>query len=357
METAQLSSRRLAELISRFAQCRIAVMGDFFLDKYLDVDPELAEISVETGLTAHQVVKMRCAPGAAGTVVSNISALGAGQLLAIGYVGDDGEAFELRRALTDLGCDTRHLYTHAGRHTPTYLKPRDVRSESLQGEHSRYDTKNRQPTSANVETLLIESLQQVLEEVDAVIFLDQVDERDCGVITQRVREQIAQLALSNPATIFWADSRRQIHQFRHTMIKANQFEAVGEIDPLPGRQVERELLLQAAQKMRETNRAPVIVTCGEAGMIVSDPEWTIVPAVTVTGPIDPTGAGDSTSAGAVMALCAGATLPEAACVGNLVASITIQQVGTTGVACPEQLLSKKEAGPKSQSDHNGASHS
>ena len=103
METAQLSSRRLAELISRFAQCRIAVMGDFFLDKYLDVDPELAEISVETGLTAHQVVKMRCAPGAAGTVVSNISALGAGQLLAIGYVGDDGEAFELRRTLTDLG--------------------------------------------------------------------------------------------------------------------------------------------------------------------------------------------------------------------------------------------------------------
>ncbi len=41
--------------------------------------------------------------------------------------------------------------------------------------------------------------------------------------------------------------------------------------------------------------------------------------------------------GAVLALCAGATLPEAALVGNLVASITIQQIGTTGVAQPLQL--------------------
>jgi sugar/nucleoside kinase (ribokinase family) len=72
-------------------------------------------------------------------------------------------------------------------------------------------------------------------------------------------------------------------------------------------------------------------------MLVSDPVWTMVPAVPVSGDIDPTGAGDSATAGAVMALCAGASLPEAALVGNLVASITVQQIGTTGVARPEQL--------------------
>ena len=72
-------------------------------------------------------------------------------------------------------------------------------------------------------------------------------------------------------------------------------------------------------------------------MWVSDPEWTNVPAVAVEGQLDPTGAGDSATAGTVLALCAGATLPEAAIVGNLVASITIQQISTTGVAHPDQL--------------------
>jgi sugar/nucleoside kinase (ribokinase family) len=58
----------------------------------------------------------------------------------------------------------------------------------------------------------------------------------------------------------------------------------------------------------------------------------------VEGPIDSTGAGDSATAGAVSALAAGATLPEAALVGNLVASITVQQLATTGTAQPEELV-------------------
>ena len=89
--------------------------------------------------------------------------------------------------------------------------------------------------------------------------------------------------------------------------------------------------------IRKAICSSVVVTRGAAGMLVSDPEWTKVPGIPVVGEIDPTGAGDSVSAGAVLALCAGAQLPEAALVGNLVASITVQQIGTTGVARPEQL--------------------
>mgnify|MGYP000331977952 CR=1 FL=1 len=43
-------------------------------------------------------------------------------------------------------------------------------------------------------------------------------------------------------------------------------------------------------------------------------------------------------AGITAALCAGATLCEAALVGNLVASVTIQQIGTTGTATIKQIL-------------------
>jgi sugar/nucleoside kinase (ribokinase family) len=67
---------------------------------------------------------------------------------------------------------------------------------------------------------------------------------------------------------------------------------------------------------------------------------THVPGYAVAGPIDIVGAGDSTTAGIVCGLCAGATPVEAAALGNLVASITIQQIGTTGTASPEQVIAR-----------------
>ncbi len=337
MQSVQLSPARLAELTARFGQCRVAVIGDFFLDKYLDIDPALAEMSVETGLTAHQVVAVRCSPGAAGTIVCNLAALGAGCLHAIGFTGDDGEAYDLRKELTNVNCQTAHLHIVSDRHTPTYLKPREAHLASLQAEHPRYDTKNRLRTGSQLEESILGSLRELVERVDAVIILDQVEEADCGVVTARVRQAISELAQQTPRVVFWADSRRRIREFSQVIIKPNQFEAVGKSDPLPGEEVPPDALRKAAQQMREQTGAPVVVTRGAAGMLVSDPQWTLVPGVRVQGEIDPTGAGDSATAGAVLALCAGAELPEAALIGNLVASVTIQQIGTTGVAHADQL--------------------
>jgi len=337
MDIVQLSDARLHELVRRFADARIAVIGDFFLDKYLDVDPDLAELSLETGKTAHQVVDIRCSPGAAGTIVCNLAALNAGRLHAVGFAGDDGEGFDLRKQLARLGCSTDQLQVTDQRRTPTYLKPRDANRTSLDAEHARYDTKNRSVTAAQLEQAAIASLDQLLPELDAVIALDQVEEEDCGVITSRVRELLADRAQRHPHIVFWADSRRRIRHFAHMIIKPNQFEAVGRDDPRPGDVVELDELVPSATGLRARNQAPVIVTRGALGMVASDPQWTRIPGVHIEGEIDPTGAGDSATAGAVLALCAGATLPEAALVGNLVASITIQQIGTTGVARPDQL--------------------
>jgi sugar/nucleoside kinase (ribokinase family) len=75
--------------------------------------------------------------------------------------------------------------------------------------------------------------------------------------------------------------------------------------------------------------------------VVHDREGrTHVPGVHVEGPIDIVGAGDSTMAGIVSALCCGATYTEAARLGTLVASITIQQIGTTGTATRTQVLER-----------------
>ncbi len=334
----EMPQRRLVEILAAFGDLRVAVIGDFFLDKYLDVDPRLAETSIETGKTAHQVVSVRHSPGAAGTIVCNLAALGAGRMHAVGFAGDDGQGYELDNDLRGLGCSTTHLHRTPERMTPTYLKPRDTDDPSLAGEHDRYDTKNRLPTPRPLVLRMIASLDALLDEVDAVIAMDQVEEAECGVLTSAVRRALAQRAADRPNVVFWADSRTRIRQFRHVMIKPNQFEAVGMDNPPPGRQIETDRLLDALAVLRQQTRAPICVTRGSQGMIVSDPQPTLVPGVRVEGPVDPTGAGDSATAGTVLALAAGATLPEAALVGNLVASITVEQLATTGTARPEQVL-------------------
>jgi bifunctional ADP-heptose synthase (sugar kinase/adenylyltransferase) len=333
---------RLQQIVSRFPECRIAVLGDFFLDKYLDTDPELAEISVETGKTAHQVVGVRRSPGAAGTIVNNLAALAAGKLHALGITGDDGEGFELRRCLRDLGCRTEGLVILPERFTPTYLKPRDSRTAGLSGEYERYDTKNRQAMSRDAQNEVLARLDTLLPQVDAVAIQDQVEEEDCGIITASVRERLAELGHRHPKIVFFADSRSHIGLFRNVMIKVNAREAVRQIfKPGEGDPVD-EAVLQAMAGLRKRTRRPVFVTAGPRGIWVSDPEPSLVRGVRVPEPTDPTGAGDSATAGAVLALCAGANAAEAALVANLVASVTVQQLGTTGTARPGELAPRLE---------------
>lgn len=340
MTTAWLSQQRLSELVARFSRARIAVVGDFFLDKYLDVDPLLQEHSVETGRTAHQVVRIRTSPGCAGTILCNLASLGAGTLYAVGLRGDDGEGYQLEKDLGKLGCHSEHLHVEKDGYTPTYLKPRNLRDPSLAGEHDRYDTKRRVATPDAAAERIVQSLDVLLPKVDAVMIMDQVEEANRGVVTDRVREALNERAVSHAGVHFVADSRRRIRQFRRMTIKPNQFETVGHDLPRPEDEVDGTALRNAAERLRREVEGPVVVSCGRRGMLVLDHQWTQVPGVQLEGAIDSTGAGDSASAGLLMSLCAGSELAEAAVVANLAASITIQQLATTGVARPDELADR-----------------
>jgi sugar/nucleoside kinase (ribokinase family) len=83
----------------------------------------------------------------------------------------------------------------------------------------------------------------------------------------------------------------------------------------------------------------VFCTAGAEGILLADTPDAVrlVPGYPAAGPVDPVGAGDSTSAGIASAVAAGLSLADAAAFGNLVASITVQQIGTTGTANPAQV--------------------
>ena len=88
-----MDSARLNAIAKRYSDLRIAVLGDFCLDRYLEIDPSKQETSLETGLPVHNVVNVRAQAGGAGTIVNNLVALGVGTILPVGLVGEDGEGF------------------------------------------------------------------------------------------------------------------------------------------------------------------------------------------------------------------------------------------------------------------------
>src|SRR5205085_12156131 len=122
--TAVLTTEAVEQVLSRLPSLTIGVLGDLFLDRYLDIDATLTEPSIETGLDAFQVVRVRSYPGAAGTVINNLVALGVGHVCPIAVIGDDGEGYELRQALARMATvDPAGIISVADRRTPTYTKP------------------------------------------------------------------------------------------------------------------------------------------------------------------------------------------------------------------------------------------
>src|SRR3954470_5574175 len=97
-----LTTDLVEHILATIPHRTVGVLGDLFLDRYLDIDAARNEPSVETGLTAYQVVRVRAYPGAAGPVINNRAALGVGRIYPIAAIGDDGEGYELRQALRQL---------------------------------------------------------------------------------------------------------------------------------------------------------------------------------------------------------------------------------------------------------------
>jgi rfaE bifunctional protein kinase chain/domain len=335
-----LTDDSLESIVERIQRLAIGVVGDLFLDRYLHIDATLTEPSLETGLDAYQVTRVRSQPGAAGTVLNNLAALGVKSAPTIAVIGNDGEGYELRQALDRLRIvDTRYVLSWPGRRTPTYTKPMLESPGQPARELNRLDIKNRTPTPPDAEDFILSALDEITPRVDALLILDQVGEADCGVISARVRERLAELGAKYPLKPLLADSRARIGLCRNISLKPNASECMAAVPGIaPGPEQARHCSIELA---RRCNR-PVFCTQGKDGILVVDSRIACervvqVPAYPVSGPIDVVGAGDSTSAGIACALAAGATLTEAAAFGNLVASITIRQIGTTGTASAEQV--------------------
>jgi sugar/nucleoside kinase (ribokinase family) len=276
-------------------------------------------------------------------VLNNLAALGVGLLVPATVIGDDGHGYDLLKEVRKLPVDTSHVLAVSDRLTPTYTKPMKQDLKGVWQELNRLDVRTRGPLSAAATAELCKRVRQVFESSDGLIVLDQINESDWGVVNGQVRNLLRDLSKENPQKLIYIDSRQFLKEFDVGILKGNRAEllrAAGAVSD-PGSMTDQTVREAALLLASRTNR-PVFCTMGEQGILVTEPARTpeLVPGVPVTGPVDIVGAGDAATSGIVTSLLAGATPLEAAAVGNLVASITVQQLGTTGTASPEQVRSR-----------------
>ncbi|HVV73436.1 MAG TPA: PfkB family carbohydrate kinase [Verrucomicrobiae bacterium] len=335
-----MDSTRYEQLARGYHQLRIAILGDFCLDRYLEIDPSRQELSIETGLPVHNVVNVRAQPGGAGTILNNLSALGVGTIFPIGFAGDDGEGFELMRALQARpGVRLDHFIRTPERRTFTYCKPLVVSTGKAPVELNRLDSKNWTTTPPQVEKLLINQLSAVAPSLDALIILDQVDIPNTGVVTRRLVEAISTLAPrpDGRALLTIADSRRGLKDYPPVMFKMN----AAELAVLTGLKGELSLaqIKKAAADLAAAHGQPVFVSLANRGIVGADAKGAVehVAALPVRGEIDIVGAGDAVSANLATALAAGANLRETLEIAMAAASVVIHKLGTTGTADPKEI--------------------
>ena len=332
-----MNSARFQEIASRYTDLRLAVVGDFCLDRYLEIDPERHEVSIETGLDVHNVVNVRSQPGGAGTILNNLAALGIGEIHAVGFCGEDGEGYELLRCLRALrGVRTDHFLQTAERRTFTYCKPLVLESDKPPRELNRLDSKNWSPTPMSVRRQLRDSLNDVATRTDAIILLDQVDVPETGVVTSDLLETVRAVA-KRPELLMLGDSRRSLRGWPPVWLKMN----AAELGRLTGHAQSGSIepVKKTTQALARTHGRPVFVTLSENGIVGADPGGLVkhVPGFPVRGPIDIVGAGDAVTANLTAAFAAGAMLAEARELAMAAASIVVHQLGTTGTATLEQI--------------------
>lgn len=319
------------EILDRLHGLRALVIGDICLDRWCTYDPALSEPSRETGLNRVAVVSTELTAGAGGTVANNLAALGVSLVAVLGAVGDDGHGFELKQALSRAQIDTSLLVpTPGATFTYTKLLNKHTGDEDL----GRVDFIAPPPPFEN-EAEIVKRIEDHAAEFDVLLVSDQMETETGGVVTSAVRDCLAGIAHRHPSILIWVDSQLRAERFQRVVVKPNEREA---------KEACARIGVSSFRQLRDHIGHPLMmVTHGSEGVLVLNghgEQW--VRTRPVENPVDICGAGDSFSAGAAMALAAGAAPPEAARFGNLVASVTIMKKGT-GTASPAEVL---EAGTR-----------
>jgi rfaE bifunctional protein kinase chain/domain len=329
---------RLSELVARFAERRVVVVGDLVADQF--VYGEISRVSREAPVLILRHERTETVPGGAANCAANLASLGAHAAI-VGTVGDDEAGRALVARLRGAGVDCEGVVCDKHLRTTTKVRLLAGHPHGLRQQVIRLDYEGNRTAGDALTSELAARLRDAADGADAVIISDYNYGVASAEIVSALREETA--ASDVPVLV---DSRFRLTDFPgFTSATPNE----DEVEHVLGRRLEGAHAFEAAARelLGRLGHAALLVTRGSGGMLLVErgrADALHIPVVGSREAVDVTGAGDTVIATYALALASGATFPEAASLANHAGGIVVMKRGTACCGRDELLASLAEHG-------------
>ncbi|MDO8632895.1 MAG: PfkB family carbohydrate kinase [Phycisphaerales bacterium] len=345
-----ISAASLEDLIHRFADLHVLIVGDVIVDRYVMCDAlGLASEGPMISL-AHR--DERTYVGGAAIVARHVAALGAHAFLLSAAAGPKDAATQMvRDVLTAEGVESHLIDARPAVVEKTRFLAEDTKLFKL-------DRARRVPLDSVAERRAAVILEQQSKVADAVIFCDFGYGMITGTLLQRVLPTLRQNVRTLTADV--SGGRAHLLSFRNVdLLCPTEREARAMLDDN-----DSGLATVAWEVLRETQARHIFITLEKRGMLVferrsqdrNSPDWSsrlkseLLPAFADYA-VDHLGCGDALLAASTLALAAGASLTQSAYLGNAAAAIEAGQLGNHPVdekQLRDWLRARRELSPPTE---------
>ncbi len=350
----------MKEILEKFKEKKIAVIGDIILDKY--IYGKVDRISPEAPVPIVKVINEKYTLGGAANVAANISTLG-GKAYLLGISGNDHFKTIFIDKAREFGIDTNGVLTD-----PKKNMIRKTRVIGLNQQLLRIDHENTDYIETHLKDKFLQKLRDI-NDLSAIIVSDYAK----GTITEKLIEQLKHLSWEK--NIFLIVDPKPKHKNWYegsSLITPNKKEA----QEMSGVSIDNEDdFYKAGKYLFNKFDADVIITAGADGMYVFEELTPQPPLSNKEGEIkkdespndvtsnstlkthnlsvshiptvakevyDVSGAGDTVVATLALALSCNATLNDAAILANHAAGIKVGKIGTAPIFLEELVKEVKQ---------------
>jgi len=316
----------LTEVVGRFHERKVLVVGDVGLDRY--IHGVCSRLCPEAPVPVFTPTQTESRAGLAGNVATNVAALGA-RVKLCSIIGDDQDGVDLQDALVQSGVMGVEQFICKDSSRRTTMKTRYVSDWHLM---LRVDEEQ---TEAFEKRLMDNFISGVVQEARAWADVIVVQDYAKGLITQELMSELVHCAYIRSKPLIVDPSPKQNPNIYQgvSYLKPNHKEAMTMANKL-GLDTEHKLLTHLKLK-------GLLVTMGAQGMVTHGPErgqFKEIPAQRKEVH-DVCGAGDTVTAVFALGLASGCDLEESARMANSAASVVVGKFGTSTLSQQELLES------------------
>lgn len=316
-----LTSNKFQDIVSHFPSIRpVLVVGDLGVDKY--TFGEVKRISPEAPVPVLEVSKEWNKLGLAANVSDNLKSLDVASTLC-GVIGDDSRASLVEDLLEERGLKTWGLVRDPSRHT-TYKERVTTATQQI----CRVDYETKDALDDEVAKRVFARIQEFSENHSGVI----IEDYGKGLFSESLCSKIIS-SFKAKGLIVAVDPSRSTPPLWYkgaTLLKPNMAESHMMVEAL-GYFKERKIETIASILVEKLQLEKLIITLGADGMAMLDTKADGILKVIPTAAsevFDVSGAGDTAIAAITSALLAGASLEEAAWIGNCASGVVVRKRGT-----------------------------